>query len=551
MSLLTSNDPPPVWEPPPGQTIFPAYQVRNQPPAHDPRLWDGDPVLRAGLSGRYLDQPLDLAPVAAYAAALEGAERREAARAANRHPPHLRIFDAGGRRLDDVCYHPAYHDFLRLGLTHGYSAGPWEPGGRHAAHAGMVYLHSQVEPGTCCPLTMTYAAAAVPGLPEIWRHGIGQRAYDPAIRPAAAKAGLTLGMTLTELQAGSDLRQTATRAEETADGWRITGHKWFCSAPMSDGFLTLAQTEAGLSAFLVPRWLEGARNGLRLQRLKDKLGNRSNGSAELEFDAALALPVGEPGEGIRAILPMVHHTRLDTAMAPAGLMRAALGEAWHWCRNRSVFQRHLSDQPLMRAVIADLALDWEASVALGLRVAHAFDSNRACQRALARIGVAIAKFHNTKLCVPVVAEAMEVMGGLGYVEDTVLPLLYREAPLNAIWEGSGNVICLDALRTLARDPLAGESLRWELTQAKGVDRRYDTALSEHEALWPGLPEEAGARWYVERLGVLLAASLLLRQGPPAVADAYVATRVLDERGRMAGSIGTVDVAGILARLGED
>lgn len=589
---------PAAGPPLPGRADLPGHRVENQPLPRDPApLWASDPVLRQSLAGgQAATEGGDdaLAAVMAYARALEAPGRREAGRAANRHGPELRSFDAGGRRLDEVAFHPAYHDFLRLGIEGGYAALPWgeardppppvaaapqapapdaempqarvggpgraEPGapgraesagiGGHVAHAAMVYLHSQVEPGTCCPLTMTYAALAVPGLPAHWRRGLLSRRYDPAIQPAGAKAGLTLGMALTEKQGGSDLRQTATRARRAADGWRLTGHKWFCSAPMSDGFLTLAQGPEGLTCFLVPRWLEDERNGIRIVRLKDKLGNRSNASAEIEYEDALAIPLGDPGEGIRTVLPMVHHTRLDTAMAPAGLMRAALAEAWHWCRQRQAFQRRLSDQPLMRSLIADLALDWEASLVLGLRVARAFDAAAPCDRAFSRIGVALAKFHNTELCVPVVTEAMEAMGGMGYVEDTGLPLLYREAPLNAIWEGSGNVICLDALRTLARDPLAAEALRVELGQARGADRRFDAALHEHEMAWPGLPEEGAARWYVERLAVMLAGALLIREAPAAVADAYVATRVLGERGRLAGSTAGLDTAALLARLGE-
>jgi putative acyl-CoA dehydrogenase len=356
-------------------------------------------------------------------------------------------------------------------------------------------------------------------------------------------------MAMTEKQGGSDIRANATRAVREGDHYRLTGHKWFCSAPMSDGFLTLAQAEGGLTCFLVPRWLEGARNAIHIQRLKDKLGNRANASAEIEYHGALSYRLGEEGAGLRTILEMVHHTRLDTAMAPAGLMRAALSEADHWARHRSAFQKRLIDQPLMRSVLADLTLDWEGTLALGMHVARAFDGTSPRDRAFARLGVALAKFLGNKLCPGLVYEAMEAMGGMGYVEDTPLPLLYREAPLNSIWEGSGNVICLDVLRTLAREPLAGEALSEELAQVAGQDRRFDAALRAHMQTFPKPPEEAQARWYAESLATLLTASVLLRHAPDAVSGAYVATRLSEPRGRVAGAIGGIDTGAVLARLG--
>jgi putative acyl-CoA dehydrogenase len=315
----------------------------------------------------------------------------------------------------------------------------------------------------------------------------------------AVKRGATLGMAMTEKQGGSDLRGTATRAVPDGSAYRLTGHKWFCSAPMSDGFLTLAEAPGGLTCLLVPRWLEGSRNAIEILRLKDKLGNRANASAEIDYCNALAFRIGEEGAGVGTILQMVHHTRLDTAMAPAGLMRAALDEALRWCHGRVAFQNRLIDQPLMRSVLADLALDCEGALALGLRVAQAFDSESSGDRAFARVGVALAKFLSNKLCPNVTYEAMEALGGMGYVEDTPLPLLYREAPLNSIWEGSGNVICLDVLRTLSRVPEAVAALRQELEAARGSDRRYDAALTAHHTRWDRLPDEAEARWFTESL----------------------------------------------------
>jgi len=456
------------------------------------------------------------------------------------------------RRLDEVAFHPAWHRLMAESTAAGYAALPWDgaPGG-HVTHAAMVYLASQVEPGHCCPLTMTYAAVPVlqadPGLAAHWQPKLTSRAHDPSARPLALKQGATLGMAMTEKQGGSDLRATTTTALPEGDAYRLTGHKWFCSAPMSDGFLTLAQAPGGLTCFLVPRWLEGARNGIEIQRLKDKLGNRANASAEIEYRDAVAHRLGDEGAGIRTILTMVHHTRLDTAMAPAGLMRAALSEAMHWVSHRSAFQRRLIDQPLMRAVLADLALDWEGALALGLRVARAFDAPD--QAPFARIAVALAKFLSNKRCPVVVAEAMEVLGGAGYVEESPLPLLYREAPLNGIWEGSGNVICLDILRTLARDPEAGTALVAELDAARGADRRYDAALQAFRARFAGPPDAAEARLFAERMATLLTASLLLRDAPGAVADLYVATRLDGPGTRVPGAIAACDTTALLDRLG--
>lgn len=454
----------------PGTAELETHRVVNQPaPAGDVDPWQDDPVLHRALRG----QGAALEDLARYGAGLGAAGMRDAARDAERHPPELRLFDSGGRRLDEVHFHPAYHRFMRLSVGAGYHSVAWEGGpAAHARHAAMVYLASQVEPGHCCPLTMTHAAQpviAASGLPADWQRGMMSRDYDPSIRPAAAKAGITLGMAMTEKQGGSDLRATQTQARRDGAAWRLTGHKWFCSAPMSDGFLTLAQAPDGLTCFLVPRWLEQERNGIQLQRLKDKLGNRANASAEIEYRDALAWQLGEAGDGIRTILEMVHHTRLDTAMAPVGLMRAALREAHRWISQRSAFQRRLIDQPLMRAVLGDLVLDWAGCLALGLGVAAASEGGH--DRALARIGVALAKYLANKLCPLVVAEAMEMLGGMGYVEDTPLPMLYREAPLNSIWEGSGNVICLDALRSLAREPLAAESLAARLDAVIGLESR--------------------------------------------------------------------------------
>ncbi|WP_163849693.1 acyl-CoA dehydrogenase family protein [Pseudooceanicola aestuarii] len=526
------------------------HEVLNQPvPPAGRDLWAGDPVLRhwcdvAGAPGDTL---------AGAGARLGGAALFEAGREARRDTPRLVPFDRTGRRLDEVHFAPAYHQLMGAARAEGYTALPWEgaPGG-HAGHAALVYMLSQVEPGICCPLTMTYAAhpamAATPALAAIWQPRLAARDHDPATLPAAGKSAVTLGMAMTEKQGGSDVRANTTQAVREGDHYRLTGHKWFCSAPMSDGFLTLAQAPEGLTCFLVPRWLEGTRNTLRLQRLKDKLGNRANASAEIEYDNTLAYRLGEEGAGVKVIIEMVHHTRLDTALAPAGLMRAALAEAAWWAGSRRVFQKTLIDQPLMAALLADLALDQEGATALGMAAAAAFDGVGAEDRAFARIAVALAKYLSNKLCPLVIVEAMEVLGGMGYVEETPMPMLYREAPLNGIWEGSGNVICLDILRSLHRDPAGAEALMTRLRAAKGADRHFDAALDDHLQRWPKGPTEAEARWFAESLAQLLAAAELIRHAPAAVADGYCATRLGAPRGRLAGATGGLDSAALLARL---
>jgi putative acyl-CoA dehydrogenase len=535
----------------PPRSELPTHDVTNQPePRGDIDLWGSDPALQA--HGTVCGS--DTALLAKFGADIGTSEMRAAGRDANRYPPDLVSFDAGGRRLDEVRFHPAYHHLMAKGIGAGYAALPWEGRkGGHATHAAMVYLMSQVEPGVCCPMTMTYAAVpalkAQPSLFDEWVPKLTARLYDGSARALSSKAGATLGMAMTEKQGGSDVRANTTRAEHDGSGYRLFGHKWFCSAPMSDGFLTLAQAPGGLTCFLVPRWMEDRRNGIHIQRLKNKLGNRANASAEIEYHGAYALPVGEEGQGVRTIIEMVHHTRLDTAMAPAGLMRAALGEAAYWSAHRRVFQKKLLDQPLMARVLADLALDWEGALALGLRVAQSFDINTAEARAFSRVGVALAKYLSNKLCPMVVVEAMEALGGMGYVEDTPLPLLYREAPLNGIWEGSGNVICLDILRTLRASPEAGAALAQEFESIQGQDARFDAGLKAHMTRFPKLPEEGEARWFAESLATLLTASVLMRQAPSAVSDAYLATRVAGERGRVMGAIGPVDTRAIVARLG--
>ncbi|KPQ06616.1 MAG: putative acyl-CoA dehydrogenase [Rhodobacteraceae bacterium HLUCCA12] len=521
------------------------HEVFNQPAPVAPDLWSSDAPLRALMGA---DDTL-----ARLGAALGSAQAREDARDAQTRLPELRSFDRNGRRIDEVHFHPGYHRLMALGLESGYAAIAWEEGGSHARHAAFMYMFSQIEPGVCCPMTMTYAAVpaleADPSLAAVWKPRLIARGYDPSRRAVGEKVAVTMGMAMTEKQGGSDVRANSTRAvADPASGegvYRLTGHKWFCSAPMCDGFLTLAQAEGGLTCFLVPRWLpDGSRNAFNILRLKDKLGNKANASSEFEYANTLAHRLGDEGRGVQTIIEMVHHTRLDTAMAPAGLMRAALSEAAHWARGRTAFQKRLIDQPLMRAVLADLAIETEAALTLGMEVARVFDDP--ARRPYARLSVALAKFLSNKRAPGMIYEAMECLGGMGYVEDTPLPMLYREAPLNSIWEGSGNVICLDILRTLTREPESGAQLDARLDGARGQDRQFDAALEAHRERWPGLPPEAEARWFAESLANLLTAVVLMEQSP--IAGSHIASRLGAPRGQIAGAMRGVDTATVLDRV---
>ncbi|MGR4066816.1 acyl-CoA dehydrogenase family protein [Billgrantia sp. C5P2] len=482
---------------------------------------------------------------------------------ANRHPPELRLFDRHGRRLDEVRYHPAYHELMRLALEGGWHAVAWQEEGRggHQAHIAALYLLTQAEPGFCCPVTMTHAAMPVlrrnRAIEAEWAPGLLANVYDPRPLPPANKHGLTFGMAMTEKQGGSDVRRNTTRAERDGEGWRLTGHKWFCSAPMSDAFLTLAQTDNGLSCFLAPRFTpDGERNAIEIQRLKEKCGNRANASAEIEYRGAWAALVGEPGRGVATIIDMVQQTRLDAATAPVGMMRQALAEAWGHVRQRQAFDRKLAEQPLMQAVIADLALEVEAGLALTLRAARAFDGDargEAHETALARVLPTLAKYWHNKRGPGFMAEAMECLGGIGYVEETPLARLYREAPVNSIWEGSGNVICLDLLRVLARHPESIAALRDELRAAQGLQQDLDLALAglERDLALPAEELEPRARWLAQRLAQSLQAALLLRHAPSEVAETFCRSRLGVEASPVYGVLpaGT-PLAAILARIGD-
>jgi len=473
---------------------------------------------------------------------------------ANANPPRLRTHDRFGDRVDEVEFHPAWHRLMEVAIGHGLHALPWRESrpGAHAARAAAFHVWSQVEGGHGCPVSMTYAAVPVlrqqPEVAAQWQPRMTTLDYDFGLRPPTTKKGVLFGMAMTERQGGSDVRANTTRAEPAdGDAYRITGAKWFCSAPMCDAFLVLAQAPGGLSCFLMPRVLDdGTRNGFHIQRLKDKLGNRSNASSEVEFDRAWALMVGEEGRGIRTILEMVNHTRLDCVIGSASLMRQAVAQATHHAAHRSAFGRLLSEQPLMVNVLADLAVESEATTLLMMRIASAFDrATDPHEAAFKRLALAVAKYWTCKRAIAVVAEALECLGGNGYVEESILPRLYREAPLNSIWEGSGNVNALDVLRAMSREPESLAAFRAEIAKGRGQDRRFDDAVTQLDRLLDRKDiSESSARSSIEKMAIAIEASLLIRYGDPNVADAFCASR-LDGGSRM---FGTLDEEGL--RLSE-
>jgi putative acyl-CoA dehydrogenase len=488
---------------------------------------------------------------------LIGGERVQAlARQANRFTPELRTHDRFGRRIDEIEFHPAWHELMGLvwaSETHslGWTA---RREGAQVARAALCYLWNEGENGVMCPVAMTFAGVPVirraPALAAEWEPRILSARYDPRPLPAREKSAAIVAMALTEKQGGSDLRAISTRAEKAADGsWRIFGHKWFFSVPHADLFLCLARTPAGVSCFAVAGWLpDGTRNGIRLQRLKDKLGNRSNASSEVELEGAEGQLVGEEGRGIPTLIQMAHLTRLDCAVSSAAMMRQAVSQAIHHCRHRSAFQRLLVDQPAMRAVLADLALEAEAATALAFRVAAALDAEAdEAELLLNRIAAPVAKYWSCKRAPGAIVEAMECHGGNGYVEELNLARLYRDAPVNAIWEGSGNVICLDVLRALAKTPASGEAFLAEVRRAKGADRRLDAFAATLAADLAKGPGEAEARGLVERMALALEASLLVRHAPPFVADAFCASRLESRAGLYGVLPAGIDAAAIIER----
>jgi putative acyl-CoA dehydrogenase len=520
------------------------HEVTNQVPP----LIGHDPIAGDAALAEACVRHADAATLASLAdlGRLAGSERaQEWGRLANENPPKLRTHDRYGHRIDEVEFHPVWHELMRTAVEHGLAGAPWaaaDAGDRHAhVRRAAGYLGwTQVEMGHGCPVTMTYAA--VPALrrsPELaarYEPGLTAMAYEFGLTEPTGKQGLIAGMGMTEKQGGSDVRANTTRAVPQPDGsYRLTGHKWFTSAPMSDLFLVLAQLEEGISCFVVPRVLpDGSRNVFRLQRLKDKLGDRSNASSEVEFDGTTGWLVGDPGRGVPAIIEMVNTTRLDCVLGSAATVRAALTQAIHHARHRTAFGALLADQPLMQNVLADLAVESEAATALSIRLAAALDAG---EPAFLRLAGAAAKFWVCKRTPAVVGEAMEVLGGNGYVEESGLPRLYRQAPLNSIWEGSGNVIALDVLRAMGRssDTLAAVSAEIEL--ARGADGRFDDAVKRlHAEL--GDPDQLPfrARRIAGLLALCLQGSLLLRYSPAPVADAFCATRLGGDWGAVLGTL---------------
>ena len=468
---------------------------------------------------------------------------------ANANPPKLRTHDRFGDRIDEVEFHPAWHELMKVAVGHGLHALPWrEPRpGAHAARAAAFYVWSQVEGGHGCPISMTYAAVPalrkVPRLAAEWEPLMRALDYDPGLRPASTKKGVLFGMAMTERQGGSDVRSNTALATPTgADGGHhLTGSKLFCSAPMCDAFLVLAQAPGGLSCFLLPRVLpDGSRNAFHIERLKDKLGNRSNASSEVAFDNAWAVMVGAEGDGVKTIIEMVNHTRLDCVIGSASLMRQAVAQATHHTAHRRAFGKLLSEQPLMVNVLADLALESEATTILMMRLAGAFDrAEDATEASFRRIGVAIAKFWTCKRAIAVVAEALECHGGNGYVEESILPRLYREAPLNSIWEGSGNVNALDVLRAMQREPDSLASYFGEVESTS--DPRLKRAVEEIKQEIANSAEiEFRARRIVKRMAVALEASLMLRYGDPVSAEYFCASRLSEGGGQMFGVLPKLD-----------
>ncbi|MBS0661454.1 MAG: isovaleryl-CoA dehydrogenase [Verrucomicrobia bacterium] len=523
------------------------HDVLNQPPPRgDRNLFEEDLALREAVARE--GAAWDEIELGLLGAAFGTAAARELARQANAHGPVLHTHDRFGRRRDEVEFHPAWHEILRHYTAAELHCGPWrEPvAGAHVARAAAFHLAGQFENGAQCPVTMTFAAlpvlqrhgARVPGLQEVWLPRLLTPLHDHRFLPMAEKEAGLIGMGMTEKQGGSDVRANTTRAEPDAAAGchRLTGHKWFCSAPMCDAFLVLAQAPGGLSCFFVPRFLpDGTRNALHFQRLKDKLGNRSNASSEVEFEGTHAWLLGEEGRGVPVIIEMVNHTRLDCVTGTAGIMRACLAEALHHARHRSVFGRRLGEQPLMQNVLADLALESEAATALALRLARTFDApDDPHSSLLRRVLTPAAKYWVCKRGPTFAAEAMEVLGGSGYVEDSGMPRFYREMPVNSIWEGSGNVMCLDVLRALARAPEAWEALQTEVAEAAAEEPRIAQVLAQARR---AADNEAQARLLSELMVLAVQAALLVQHAPGSVSAAFCASRL--GRDGAAGAFGTL------------
>ncbi|RBM12898.1 DNA alkylation response protein [Prauserella sp. PE36] len=537
----------------------PTHEVTNQVPllaghdlAEDPTLLEGLRREGAGWAEAELHE----------LGVLAGTERvQEWGRLVNENPPKLRTHDRVGNRIDEVEFHPHWHELMDVAVSHGLHAAPWRqdrPGG-HVARAAKFYVWSQIEAGHTCPISMTYSAVPAlrhnPDLATAYEPLLAANVYDFGLREPSTKRGLIAGMSMTEKQGGSDVRANTTTARPTGDGgYVLTGHKWFTSAPMSDLFLTLAQAPGGLSCFLLPRVLpDGTRNRIHLQRLKDKLGNRSNASAEIEYDEAVGWLVGEEGRGVRTIIEMVNNTRLDCVIGGAAGLRYGALRAAHHARHRHTFGQALDRQPLMTNVLADLAVESEAATMAALRLAGASDRAAGGDRqeeALRRLALAVTKYWVCKRAPAHAAEALECLGGNGYVEESGMPRLFRESPLSSIWEGSGNVAALDALRAMGKQPDSVEAFFTEVEQAEGADPRLDDAIGRVRKELADLSDvEFRARRVVELLALVFQGSLLVRHGDKAVADAFCASRLGGDWGIAFGTLPAgVDTHAINSRV---
>jgi len=520
-------------------TGFDFHTSLNQvPPLQDYNSFDTNEALRNAINAYGAAWMQDDA--SAFGALMGSAAMQEAGHLANRYPPVLKTHDRFGNRLDIVEYHPAYHRIMEVSMHHQLHSIAWNntKPGAYLAHGVLAYLKQQIDEGTSCPVTMTFAVVPSlqidPGIAQEWLPLVLSNTYDERHIPYYEKKGLTFGMAMTEPQGGSDVRANITLAKPIDNNiYSITGRKWFCSAPMSDAFLVLAQTAKGLGCFLVPRFRpDGTKNALHFQRLKDKLGNRSNASGEVEFHSAWGRLIGEEGRGIPAIMEMVRHTRLDCAVGSAATMQRAVAEAIHHCHHRAAFGKKLIEQPLMKNVLADLSLETEAATTLAMCLAKSFDDARTNEEAMhfTRIATAVGKFWNTKRAVLVLGEALECIGGNGYVEESILSRLYRDVPVNAIWEGSGNIQALDVLRAMEKEPASMEAIMNYLTQAKGLDPDLDRYLDQlHRSITTPADHAFLARVLVENLALAIQAIELIRIAPSAVAKLFCASRLSSKR----------------------
>ena len=537
------------------------HEVTNQPPAlENYNLFEQDTALREATRREGAQAAHD--DLVAFGALAGAAETIDLGFRANANKPVFNSHDRFDHRIDDIDFHPAYHQLMDIAFRNGLHSSPWtHPGkGAHVARAAKYYMHSQVEAAHCCPITMTFAA--IPSIrkqPELaadWETRILANSYDRRNLPDSQKASVTIGMAMTEKQGGSDVRANSTRAYPTGprgpgQAYELVGHKWFVSAPMCDAFLVLAQAPGGLSCFLMPRWRpDGSKNPWQIQRLKNKMGNVANASSEVELRGALAWLIGEEGRGVATIIEMVAMTRFDCMIGSSAGMRQAIAQASHHCRHRSAFGHHLIDQPLMQNVLADLALESEAALAYTLRVARALDNqDQEHERLLARLATPVGKYWICKRTPNHAYEAMECIGGSGVMEDCIMPRLFRESPVNAIWEGSGNVQCLDTLRALQKEPETLDAYFREAAEAKGADRRFDQFLAQLQNDFADISDfEYRARNLVDRLALVMQASLLLRHSDKAVADAFCAARLQSGGGMNYGNLPSgTDPAAIIKR----